>query len=478
MRSLRLSILPLFASITFACSSSDDGSQTFPPGTQPPGEETPATIEPKVHFFSERDGFATEIDSIVFSDQFALVIDVPPKTELTIVTHLYSPGRKGRGYTSKATFVADEKGVIDTHTMAPVRGDYRGVDPDGLVWSAKEGPLEEGLGPDRTAAFFELEVGDAKVGLATLKRTSTGPTVKVEGLDPKKTGVVGQLYMPQGANDRVPIVAFGGSEGGIMGGSFYAMRLASYGHPVLALAYFGAPGVPSELEEIPLEYFGKAFTYLDGRPETRKGKAVVVGGSRGGELALLLGATYPDRVAGVIADTPSSHRWAGLSIKETKSAWTFEGTPLAFVPSAGGLPDTVPTPEGGSAWVLRSMFEKDLAAAASTDLDSARIEVEKTNAPILMIGGGDDGMWPACDFMNRAMAKLTENGHVAKHGDEAVCFEKAGHSVSSVGLPTTDSMWAELGTEIYALGGTAEANAHAAREGDRKVQAFLRRVTK
>ena len=60
-----------------------------------------------------------EIDSIVYTDQFILRIDaIPPKTELTIVSHLYSPGRKGRGYSAKATFVADDAGTIDTSPVS------------------------------------------------------------------------------------------------------------------------------------------------------------------------------------------------------------------------------------------------------------------------------------------------------------------------------------------------------------------------
>jgi pimeloyl-ACP methyl ester carboxylesterase len=357
------------------------------------------------------------------------------------------------------------------------------VDPDAIFWSAKEGPLAEGLGPDRRDAFFDVSVDDEIIASTSLKRLAMAANVKVEKVT--ADGLVAELFMPEGATttNKIPIVAFGGSEGGIGGGEMFAMRMASWGHPALAIAYFGTTGVPSELSEIPLEYFGKAFAYLDTRPETRKGKAIVIGGSRGGELALLLGATFPNVVAGVIAETPSSFRWAGLgtNIGDAKPAWTFEGKPLAFVPDSAGSQlkiDTVKTPKGTTAYVLRPMFERAMTDAKPEALEAARIRVEEISGPILMLAGSDDQMWPACDFVERAMTQLTTSGHVAKHADEGVCFPGAGHDVGSVGLPTSNSMWADLGDAAYALGGTAESNAHAGRASEAKIRAFLDRVTK
>jgi hypothetical protein len=49
------------------------------------------------------------------------------------------------------------------------------------------------------------------------------------------------------------VILLGGSDGGVMEGS--AAVLASRGYAALALAYFGAPPLPPELIEVPLEYF-------------------------------------------------------------------------------------------------------------------------------------------------------------------------------------------------------------------------------
>jgi hypothetical protein len=95
-----------------------------------------------------------------------------------------------------------------------------------------------------------------------------------------------------------------------------------------------------------------------------------------------------------------------------------------------------------------------------------------------MVAGGADDLWPSCDFAQRAMATLTASGHAATYQDESVCVPGAGHAVSGVGLPAADSMWAVIGTDAYSLGGTAEANGHAARQLHLKEKAFLERVAK
>lgn len=458
-------------SLVFLLACSSASSDAPPPGDVPPAE--PADIHGTFHFFSN----GAEVTKIIYTDPFEVRLEgVPAGAKVDLLTRTYSPSAKGEGYSSKVTFVADASGAISTKTMAPIAGSYTGVDPDGIIWSMTAGKLAEGLGPDRAAAFFHAEIDGKAVADGSL-----GRLVVTEGTRSQKVtddGLVGVYYVPPNVTNEVPVLCFGGSEGGISGGEFYAARFASMGHPALGVAYFGAPGVPSDLDNVPLEYFQKALAWLDKQPETRKGKAVVVGGSRGGELALLLGATLPG-VVGVIAETPSSYRWAGLA-PNGDAAWTWQGQPLPFLDTMGSSFDQPPTkkmPDGRDAWVLRPMFEKTLATTSADKLEAARIAVENTQGPLLMIGGSDDQMWPACDFIDRAMKRLGETGHAAKFGDEGVCFPDAGHWVGSVGLPTTDSMFTDLGSDAYALGGTPAGNARSGRPVEAKMKALLAKVS-
>jgi pimeloyl-ACP methyl ester carboxylesterase len=475
MRSSFTALLVLFLA---ACSSSSSDPNVPPPDV-PPAEPPPASaaIHGTFHFFVDQGGKNVEVTKIVYTDAFEVRLEgVPAGAKVDLTSHVYSPAQKGLGYSSKVTFVADASGAIDTKTMAPIAGSYGGVDPDGIIWSMTAGKLAEGLGPDRAALFVHADVDGKGVADGSL-----GRLVTVEGakkVDVTDDGLVGVYYAPPNVADEVPVLAFGGSEGGISGGEFYAAHFAAMGHPALGVAYFGAAGVPSDLDNVPLEYFQKALAWLDKQAETRKGKAVVVGGSRGGELALLLGATLPG-VAGVIAETPSSYRWAGLA-PNGDAAWTWQGKPLPFLDTGNSSLDVPPTktmPDGTEAWVLRPMFEKALANAPADKLEAARNAVENAQGPVLMLGGSDDQMWPACDFIDRAMKKLDDTGHSAKYGDEGICFQDAGHAVGMVGLPTTDSMWAALGTDAYALGGTAAGNAKSGRPAEAKMRALLAKVS-
>ena len=79
---------------------------------------------------------------------------------------------------------------------------------------------------------------------ATLVRRITPPTIRMRTLTLRHDGVVGVLFTPRARTRRPAAVVFGGSEGG-NGPIDAAAMLAAHGYPALALAYFGAPGLPS-----------------------------------------------------------------------------------------------------------------------------------------------------------------------------------------------------------------------------------------
>ena len=85
------------------------------------------------------------------------------------------------------------------------------------------------------------------------------------------------------------MIVFGGSEGGL--NEYVAATLGSNGFSTLALGYFNFEGLPNQLCEIPLEYFEKAIDWFLEQKSVSSEGAGVIGGSKGGELSLLLGAT-------------------------------------------------------------------------------------------------------------------------------------------------------------------------------------------
>jgi pimeloyl-ACP methyl ester carboxylesterase len=104
-----------------------------------------------------------------------------------------------------------------------------------------------------------------------------------------------------------------------------------------------------------------------------------MGHSRGGELALLLGATYPAAVNGLIALVPSSKVEAGLTAdgqETSESAWTLHNRPLPSIP----------------------------------------IPVERIDGPVLLVSGTDDRLWPSSDATDAITTRLHQARHPSLSG--------------------------------------------------------------
>src|SRR4051812_34823074 len=114
---------------------------------------------------------------------------------------------------------------------------------------------------------------------------ATSVTVK---LNLREHGLVAEFYCPA-HEKRVPAVfVLGGSEGGISYARQLGRHFAANGFASLCLAYFNADGLPRRLEEIPLEYFQRAITWLRAHPKIDSTRIGVFGPSKGAEAALLI----------------------------------------------------------------------------------------------------------------------------------------------------------------------------------------------
>jgi hypothetical protein len=398
----------------------------------------------------------------------------PPGAEVT----LRSRSRNHEGW---ATYRTDASGAIDVGRDPARDGTYTGVDPDGLVWSMR--PLPGAPMPDPGAPMpeappldlhLQAEIAGVPVARAVLVRHALD-----HGLDRRavgEPGLVGELYTLDRERPRPGVLVLGGSEGGLSLSTRRAAHLAARGFATLALAYFGLDPLPPTLAEIPLEYFQQALTWFARQPEVQAGRIAVLGISRGGELALLLGATFPELRA-VVAEVPSPVRWGGFD-REVKAAWTHEGVPLPYLvygQNAQGEPPPPETLPGGvPGFRLVWGFEQAFLHAPPEALAAATITTERTEGPILLIGAGDDGLWPSCRFIDAAQARLRDTGHADRHPDAAVCYADTGHLIGPPGEPTTDIYAAPapgLGALIF--GGQPAAHARAQRDSQARIGAFL-----
>lgn len=375
---------------------------------------------------------------------------------------------------SQATFEVDKDGRIDPARQEPIDGSYEEVDAEGLLWSMERATEEERATDDDdvTATVVELSVeyGDQTVVASKVERQFVDDGVSYERIDHPE--LIGTLYLPEGEPPHPTVVVVGGSEGGIPNDRV-PKALASgtgdvEGMAVLSLAYFGAEGLPNSLEGVPLEYFQTAFEWLEEHSATRT-PVGVFGWSRGGELALELGARF-DAVGPVVAYAPSSHRFLGIpdGSRSGDPAWLWDGEALAHVSyrfSLRYVASTVWKWLRADALALEPVYRAGIRKASDDELEEAAIPVEDIDGPLLVVGGEDDRMWPAAEFCERIAERVEE-----RTGDgsdfESLTYEGVGHVIGTPHSPTVEIDTTEgfVPRLPLALGGDPAPTAEAARE--------------
>ena len=217
-------------------------------------------------------------------------------------------------------------------------------------------------------------------------------TPQVNRTEIRSGDTVGVVLEPDGGSDGFAVV-LGGSMGGIP--EPLAGRVARCGITAFALAYFGAPGLPSALVEIPFELPERGIEVF--RDRYASGRHVgLVGTSKGAELALMLASQLPDVVGPTAAISPSCVAWYGLDVGDLssmrRSSWTWHGAAWPFLPLPEGRMPAF-TDQG-----MRTDGCYDLSSYHADVVDAARIPIEQARGPILLLSGDDDHQWPAASM--------------------------------------------------------------------------------
>jgi dienelactone hydrolase len=344
---------------------------------------------------------------------------------------------RGATWSSTAMFTADGSGRLSL-SQPSTGGSYRGPDPMGLFETLA--PAHPPANNITGVSPFPFPAKNIDVAMAANVngRTVASTTVTRDRVpaDPTKltlaaTGLYGSLYLPiQPSGPKPAVLVLGGSEGGLST-SLQAALLAAHGYPALALAYFGAPGLPATLHNIPLEYFVTALKLLVTQPGVDPQHVLVWGDSRGSEAALLLGAHYPQLVHGVIATVPSGVVNAGYPPTEPpQPAWTLGGAPLPFA--------------------TRGDYERHDITATSNVV----IPVEQIDGPIFLLCAGQDRVWRSCAYTRAISTRLSANHFI--HPVTALTYPAAGHLAGGLlpylpftGAPSpTDTLTKTGGTEL------------------------------
>ncbi len=262
---------------------------------------------------------------------------------------------------------------------------------------------------------------------------------------------VARFYTQEGSTNKPGILYLGGSEGGIPSPNPF---LAESGYPVLALAYFKEKGLPKTLQMIPLEYFDRPIEWMRKNPAIKRNGIIVIGGSKGAELALLL-ASRKREINGVVALSPSSVVWDGIPKSfwppQPLSSWSVGGKPVPFVPYDYSQPFAAEDPKA-----IFKFYQQSLKQTAA--VEKATIPVEKIGGPVLLASGTDDQLWPS-EFMADALCKRFKEKGFA-HRYEHLKYTEAGHTLN----------------EYFMMGGTSEGNRKARLDLADQMLRFIRTV--
>jgi dienelactone hydrolase len=344
------------------------------------------------------------------------LVDAPVAVRVTalrprqaIVLQAVTRDARGKTWKSRLAYRADATGTVDTHSNMRLFWSMQPVGANGDL-----GLLPAPVSP----VAISVVAGGRQLAATTLKRRLHASDVQPTELTVASDGLAGTFNQRPSTSPSPAVILLGGSAGG-HGGSTGAL-LASHGYPALSLGYFGEPGLPAHLQDIPLEYFQRALEWLASRSSVDARHIAIIGISRGGEAAILVAAQYPGLVHGVLACTTSSHVLDGVPTTGDGAAWTIGGKPII-----GGL-----------------------------------LPIDRVTARTLITGGGQDEIADS----GPATTELVE--YARAHGRANVSgriYARAGHGAGCriPNVPSPSEVQVSPGT-VAALGGTTAANSQAA----------------
>lgn len=253
--------------------------------------------------------------------------------------------------------------------------------------------------------------------------------------------------------------------------SYAAPAFARRGFVAASVAYFGLPGLPKTLENIPVETVGNALSSIAKRDDVDPNRIAIMGISKGGEFALLAASTYP-QIHAVIAGVPSPFAWQGIAQGPgaAQSSWTQGGKPLPYVHYGTQMGQVF-----GAAFATHQPLDLRKGYAGAMDENTSQVpaamfHLENIHGPVMMLAADDDQIWDSVAQSQLGMNYL--RAHHNAHDDVYLHYPGAGHMFlfSSTQRPMTQ---AAMGPFTLLFGGTPGANAQACAQAWPRIYEFL-----
>lgn len=281
-----------------------------------------------------------------------------------------------------------------------------------------------------------------------------------------------KVWSLAGDQARPVVVILHGADGNDEAGRRFGPILARMGYAAVGLPYYspnwGDFGPPPQFPDLPgsfidirvdqLAELREALRTLPGVDVERFG---LFGASKGAEFALIAASRYP-WIDSVVAYTPTDVVWEGWGLEMveaegTRSSFSFDGQPLAFMPYRGFVEGLL----AGPAADLRAIHANGRADHPDKEA-AARIPAEAFAGPVLLIAGGQDAQWDSA----AAASAIAAARQAAGRETEVLIYADAGHDLVGDGGPRQSPR----------SGGSPEANAAARQDAWPKVTAFMART--
>lgn len=385
---------------------------------------------------------------------------------------------------------------------ATVRLRVDGVDAAGHAWSSDDEYALDGDGtvrlddPDRPFWSMAPATPDGASVAFTAPSTAWTVTVRVDAdghraettarrvfgealreVVRRGDGWVIHTFLPPADPGPSPAVLLVPGSTGVAAMAPTASLLATHGYVAAVLAYQQDDGLPAEMRAIPTEVVARGLEALGNLEEVDGERIAVWAFSVGTGLALsALAAPGAPSVRGLIATSPTCVVWQALGEggrPPQASSLSRGGAELPYVPIRGekllgqvvGHALTARFSRRPRSHAMRMLpaFVAGLGDAAA--VQRAAIPVEHIDAPLLLIAGQSDAMWPSAEMATVLTHRRTDPA------DELLLLPGVGHFVRPPATPTTVDHNADL-----VSGGTPDAVGHGQRQAWDAVLDFLGRV--
>ncbi|XP_029966773.1 acyl-coenzyme A thioesterase 1-like [Salarias fasciatus] len=363
---------------------------------------------------------------------------------------------KGVVFRASAQYKADGAGLVDVCRSPSLGGSYRGVEPMGLFWSmAPDTPhskLQKKTVLSPTVVELEALNGETGELLATGTNERGYMTEGMKRIPLQEGRLRGVLFIPPGKGPFPGIVDLYTFGGGLS--EPRASLLAGKGFAVLALAYLRYQDLPKHPENLDLEYFEEAVTYLRTRPEVAGPGIGIISISHSGAIALSMSSFLSGISATVCINFCNANTVIPLHYQD-----------MVFPPLEAEMENVKFTDSG-----LIDIRDA-LADPTSGKNRASLIPIERATCQFLFAVAEDDHNWNSAFFTKQAAATLRNHG---KESFQVVSYPKAGHFLEFPHMPYCPSGFHGAVGSVVLFGGEPKAHSEAQLDLWERVQAFFK----